>query len=386
MTQDKPLCYAPFIGMYATTTNQYAPCCVSKKWLDTDPETFWSSEKIQKIRKQLLDGKWPDTCSYCKIKQEKKLKSEVDLWDKYYSNYANNVELSIEYGNELKHPMLLDYRTSNTCNLKCRMCSPNFSSKIEEEAKNNPELQKWLYLKNKKSNNYNDFINYTKDLNLSIIKIMGGEPTIDTNVIRFLEHIIEAHDKKPILRFTTNGTNLNKRFQKIMEEYDDVRVAFSVDGTDDTFEYIRTNSNWKKVKKNIENIFEKKLCTDYGFNVVLMPYNIFNIKELLDWFYTLYIRGYCFYIYFSTSDINYTSLKAVLKEDIDQAIKDIKIWLSDKEDFANSIDGISELLSLLEKTNFCKDSYYQFKEFNNLLDKIRKTQLLLLNKKFGKYV
>lgn len=383
MIENKPLCYAPFIGMYATSTGQYAPCCVSKTIHSHSPVEFWTSNSMQDIRLKMMQQEWPESCSYCQTKQTKNLGNDIKIWDDSFNSVKADVEIT--NGNNTGGPLFLDYRPSNICNLKCRMCTPQSSSQIEKEIIENPILNNWFTLDNNKINNFDVFLEYTSNLNLKKIKILGGEPTIDESTILFLEKIINNNRELPILRFTTNGTNLNTRFRKIMSFFPEVRVNFSIDGTEKVYEYIRTNANWHKTKKNIENVFKKNLASQYVFNTLLMPYNIFHLTDLLEWYYELYKKGYKFNLYFDTSDITFTSLSAVLPEDIDYAIESTKRFFEHIDPSFIVIDGMSNLLPLLNTSKFNKYAHNQFKQYNLNLDDIRKTKLLDIDKRFINY-
>jgi sulfatase maturation enzyme AslB (radical SAM superfamily) len=377
-----PLCYAPFIGMYADYNGNYAPCCVAEK-VSSAARDFWTGEQVVGMRKKMLANEWPDECSYCKNRESSGLKSDIELWKIAYAKV--NKPLDLIQGTDNTGPYYIDMRPGNKCNLKCRMCGPQFSSQWVTEINDNPGVGlDWLMVESNDSEGFHDFMNYAANQNLIEIKILGGEPTIDENVIVFLENMITTQQKLPRLRFTTNATNLNKRFQKIMSSFDGVHVVFSVDAVSREFEYIRTNANWIKVKNNIEKIFEKELASHCDFNTVLMPYNIFSIIPLLKWYKSLFDKGYRFSVLFSDSAVGYTSLSAVLERDLLQAISDIEQYLSTVDNDFRSV--VSEILLLLNSTHFNHNNYCQFKEYNNLLDSVRQTSLLSLNERFSDYV
>jgi sulfatase maturation enzyme AslB (radical SAM superfamily) len=377
-----PLCYAPFIGMYADYTGNYAPCCVAEK-VSSAARDFWTGEQVVGMRKKMLANEWPDECSYCKNRESNGLTSDIELWKIAYANV--NKPLDLIHGTDNMGPYYLDMRPGNECNLKCRMCGPQFSSQWVTEINNNPKIGlNWLMYENKNSQDFLDFINYSDNQNLLEIKILGGEPTIDEKVILFLENMITTQKKLPRLRFTTNATNLNKRFQKIMSSFDSIHIVFSVDATGREFDYIRTNANWTKVKNNIEKIFEKDLASHCDFNSVLMPYNIFSIIPLLEWYKSLFDRGYRFSVLFSDSAVGYTSLSAVLEHDLLHAVAGVEQYLSTVNDDFRMV--VSEILPLLKSVQSDHHNHSQFKEYNNLLDNVRQTSLLSLNERFSDYV
>ena len=379
MTQDKPLCYAPFIGMYATGYEQYAPCCVAKKdrYKNLDPADYWQSKQLQNIRKDLLNGKWPDVCSFCKNKSEKGLKNETWIWDQRISKV--DAELDIQYGNTTKGPIFLDYRPSNLCNLKCRMCVPNASSQITEEFQENPDMQKWFKAPEKIVKNFDLFKNFSNSINLKQIKILGGEPTLDPLVLDFLEGIIDNYETLPELRFTTNGTNLNSRFRNIMKKFDNIHIVFSIDAVGSAYEYIRTNASWKKTKKIVEEVFENDMAKLYGFNIVLMPYNIFHLTDLLDWFKELQDKNYEFETLYDLSETHTTEMSSVLPDHMSMAIQSLRDW-SLKNNY-----NVDDILELLESVTFDEEAFDNFRDYNNSLDIIRNTSLITLDKRFASY-
>ena len=129
------------------------------------------------------------------------------------------------------------------------MCVPNASSQITKEFQEHKDMQEWFSAPDKVVKNFDAFKDFTGSIELKQIKILGGEPTMDPLVLDFLETIIDNYEILPALRFTTNGTNLNKRFRNIMEKFEDIHIVFSIDAVGDAYEYVRTNANWSKTKK-----------------------------------------------------------------------------------------------------------------------------------------
>jgi organic radical activating enzyme len=373
----RPLCYAPFVGIYA-------PCCVSENFVSDDPDVFWTSKTMQDIRQSLLDQKFPESCNYCKVRVEKNRYNDIHIWDDFVRYELKNIKCDIvEYGNETKGPVQLDFRTSNKCNFKCRMCVPSNSDKIEEEVKNNVILKQYY---NKTIYFDNELPKLITDSKFKNIKLLGGEPTLDPQVLEYLEHILNTYDELPVLRITTNGSNFNQRFQNILEKFNTVKLRFSVDGTDEVYNYIRTNGNWEKTKNIIEKTIQLKTIKKFGFNIVLMPYNIFNLTKLLDWLYTIYKEGYEFDAMWDTSDADHTGIPAVLPEHKKQCLDSINEWISNADRKFIKMIKIDNIVNVLENTEYQEECYNTFKRFNNTLDNIRKTNLLNLDKRFKEYV
>lgn len=381
MNKNKPLCYAPFIGMYAVSSNKYAPCCVSSRIKAGSPVTFWSSSEMQSIRKELISHTWPSTCIECKNLAENNLTYETDYWDSEFTKC--NVEIDVVAGNNLGHPLVLDYRPSNLCNLKCRMCVPQASSQWETEIQQHPKLAVWFDPVYKNKDNFNQILEYILSINLYKLKLLGGEPTIDPSILLILEHVKLKYTTLPILRFTTNATNITSKFKQTISQFDTVDIALSIDGTSSTFNYIRTNAIWENVQRNVYEIFDDQIATTVAFNTVITPYTLFNIIELLDWFYMLHNKGYHFVVNFFTSSDNKTSIHAILANDMHWLITQVQEWLYGKDiQFTNRVNGI---LPILNSAVFDVSAYNDFINYNSLLDEIRNTQLLELNPLFTNY-
>lgn len=355
MTQDKPLCYAPFIGMYTTGYGEYAPCCVATKHtLDMTAAEYWNSEQLGAIRTQLTQHKWPADCSYCERKAQRGLKTEADIWKRHYERTPVTEP----------HLLYLDYRPSNTCNLKCRMCVPNSSSLINSEALEYADQYRG-FRKHRTLNvtDFDEFKKFLSECELQEIKVLGGEPTMDPLAIEALEAV-----QCKRLRITTNATNLNRRFRNILERFEHVHIVFSLDATGDVYDYIRTNASWPKVSKRIRTMFDEHLADIYGFNVVCQPYNIFNLPQLEEWFSNI---PHEFDVNWDDSDVDYTSLACVLPEHIEWALERVS-------------DPV--LISILQSTVFDPQLHDKFKKYNRMLDDIRSTNLIELDKRFEQYI
>jgi len=367
----KPLCYAPFIGLYASNKDGYAPCCVSKKFDSAGPEQFWSGEVMSRIRKSLLLGEFPNSCKLCASKVANGLRSDVDFWAHEYKLAG---EPDISYPTK---PIILDYRPSNQCNLKCRMCGSAASSSIENEVKANPELAKWYGTPRSELNISDKMIEYVHSLDLLKVKILGGEPSIDPGVWDFMSAMANQK-RKPTLKITTNGTSMNPKFIELLSKFDKLEVTFSVDAIGETYDYIRTNARWKNTERNILQFMSTSSCSLF-FNVVLTPFNIFSLNPLIDWFYDLWFRGYKFGVNFSDSDDDITGLSAILIVHVDDAINALNI---------NKLRAIGslELISILEKSEFDESAHESFKRFATALDRVRKTRLTDLDYRFHEYI
>ena len=360
----KPLCYAPWINLLRKNRKTYAPCCVSERRQFDSYDDYKNSEWLNDIKESMLKNKWSSACTYCQVREEQNIKSDRWMYDKYYNKMDENFE-TVEF------PPYIDVRYSNTCNLKCRMCSPHSSSKIENEYTKDKDLYVEFYgpyFKNQTVEGF-DFTNK----HIKKIKVLGGEPTVDIELHKFLKNMI-ANNTVDKISFTTNGTNLNDYFMKILEPVEEKSVTFSVDAVDKTYEYIRTNSNWNVVNKNIHRAFEEMDFDAYGFNVVLTPYIAFDITALFDWFLSLHIKGYDFWLIYDDSNELFTSLSCLTDEHLEYLKQSAYDWVEE-----NSFTGMEyiyrDAIIIIENIVSDEQNNKKFIHYNTYLDRIRDTKL-----------
>lgn len=371
MTDKKPLCYAPFIHMRASSFG-YSPCCVYTEAQSAEsPDAYWKSEHLKTIRKQLLDGQFPSGCSLCKYNKDHGTYVQTTQFDTMY--FYNHVEINVEKGNTTGLPVAVEYKPSNRCNLACRMCRPSDSDMIEKEAK------KYNLINRYNDNKYpkidptpvEDYIIANK---IKKVAVLGGETALDTKAIAFLEKL----DKSVRIQSTTNATTLNKKYAAMFK---DINLVLSVDGVGKTYEYIRTNAKWHITEQNIYTIFNTYTPKTVCINFVMTPYNVFNLEESLLWFDRLEnTTRKPFNVYFSDSDDYVTKLNVVLDKHIDSVVDQL---------YASSIkktERLFEVLRILQGQQHDEQAHKKFVEYNNKIDSIRKTNLLDLDERFASYV
>mgnify|MGYP001162607671 FL=1 len=143
------------------------------------------------------------------------------------------------------------------------MCVSEWSSQIADEILKNPNEdwggdtpdKKLIELDDDTWESLDKWIPYVKRVFMT-----GGEPTIIKRNLDYIQKIIDTGYSKNIeLIFTTNATNVNKEFLKVIKDFDKVHFSVSIDGTGDLANYIRFPSNWDKVKENLYTIGQNQV-------------------------------------------------------------------------------------------------------------------------------
>ena len=88
------------------------------------------------------------------------------------------------------------------------------------------------------------FKNFIKDLKTNYVKIefQGGEPTIRLDIIEDIIKYCKKLNKEFEFIICTNLSNLNEKFQEILE-YPQVKISTSLDGNELVTSANRTNDN-----------------------------------------------------------------------------------------------------------------------------------------------
>ncbi len=270
---------------------------------NTSMEHVWNSEHVRNTRLKMIAGEEIPECTKCVEQESRGYKSMRSTANKEI-NY-NNTDKN---GNVLTMPNTMELHYGNVCNLKCRMCSQNYSNQVGKElleiGNSDPEFLQWVIKQSGNVNNWtnnlsveytwfeneknkkklNDFI----DKNISQLTVIGGEPTIIPEFYELFEHC----DKNGTLgkkQFTivTNLTNTNHNMTKWLPKLKNWTVWASLDGIGSRTEYIRYPSNFEKIKENL-NFYKSILRQHKHGKIVFSPaiqlLNIDQLDEMLEWF------------------------------------------------------------------------------------------------------
>jgi MoaA/NifB/PqqE/SkfB family radical SAM enzyme len=270
---------------------------------NTSMEHVWNSEHVRNTRLKMIAGEQIPECIKCVEQESRGYKSMRSLANKKI-NYDN----TDKNGTVLTMPNTMELHYGNVCNLKCRMCSQNYSNQIGKElleiGNSDPEFLQWVIKQSGNVNNWtnnlsveykwfeneknkkklNDFINK----NISQLTVIGGEPTIIPEFYELFEHC----DKNRTLgkkQFTivTNLTNINDKMTRWLPKLKHWTLWASLDGIGARTEYIRYPSNFEKIKENL-NFYKSILRQHKNGKIVFSPaiqlLNIDQLDEMLEWF------------------------------------------------------------------------------------------------------
>jgi len=267
-------------------------CCIARdRVTDSDGKEYtlgetsirdiFHSDYYKNIRQEIREGKMPSNCEPCWRDERNGVKSKRQI----YNEYAEFRYDEIDYSSEPDMPEDLQLILSTTCNLKCRTCNPNYSSKWVKEA----EERKMPYIKESVKIEMSD-LNKSKFWtklddwlpHAKYLEIMGGEPFYMKEFKIFAEKLIDDGIAKNVhINLSTNGTTLNKKFlQKMIDNFASVGFNVSIDGAvAKRFEYLRHGANWKEVSKNLDYFHSLTPGIAIGITMTVSSLNVMYLAE-----------------------------------------------------------------------------------------------------------
>lgn len=260
-------CVAPWYSIHVGSTGKLAPCCEFGVSLHpyNHIQQYFESPELEQVRQDLLNGVRNANCSRCWKKEDNGADSL-----RLISNRTIGPNTNRPIMEQIKEPKLSDIKSfdlvlGNLCNLKCVMCNPGESSQLLAEANLNPTL------KNRYNKKYiqkdfdwpkgDDFVDWCNEhLPKAIhIKFTGGEPFIIPWIQTVLDKIPDEQKKRCILHFTTNLTIVNLGLFENFSKFKEVWLSVSVEGIQETHEYLRYGHKWETLETNIRLIQEMKI-------------------------------------------------------------------------------------------------------------------------------
>ena len=273
------LCMAPWTHTYLSPQTERRMCCASREpaqnfeqYIDTAAGTgryipitldqHWNSDHMRSVRVRMMKGETLPECDVCNNKL-----LNTDVYRSYFNQlfghkYESAMAATDDTGHTTLKPVSWDYRFSNLCNFKCRMCGDMLSSSWESEQRQHGMID-WSNSKNnwmrpevrKEISQFQDtqieaeFAEAVEQHRVEEVYWVGGEPLMYEQHWRYMKRIIELGDGQRVYaRYNTNlsrvdygGINL---YRDVLAHLRDWQICASIDGTGKTGEYIRTGLDY----------------------------------------------------------------------------------------------------------------------------------------------
>jgi len=283
-------CPLPFFHMSVMNKGLAKACCVYEYDIESvkksSLESVFDSQPWIDIRKDFIDGKRHDGCRHCWKLEDQGIMSNrqwhLDFYEKamFVGDWIKNLKLRS-----------LDYRPSNICNFKCRICSPSSSSLFAAE-----KLSRETYpaeisrLKDivVQGQWFNDDPRFFQEIqrllpNMVQIDFYGGEPFLLKQLSTLLETAVESDVAQNIrLHFNTNGSIWPEHLIPLMSKFKKVDISVSIDNIKERFELER-GGQWSEIEHNILKFLDLGAPFMISVTPTINIQNVLYLPEFLDW-------------------------------------------------------------------------------------------------------
>lgn len=312
---------APWTHTYLSPQTERRMCCASREpaqnfqqYIDTNVgtgryipitlEEHWNSEHMRSVRRRMLAG---ETLPECEVCNDKLLNTSVyrDYFNQMFeSRLADVLEQTNETGHTTMQPISWDYRFSNLCNFKCRMCGDMLSSAWESEQRthgminwSNPQ-NAWMepsvrgeIHKFQTTQIEAEFAKAVEEHRVEEVYWVGGEPLMYEQHWKYMKRIIDLGDGKQVYaRYNTNLSRVDYRginlYRDILGHLRDYQICASLDGTGAIGEYIRTGLDYNQWRDNFKQGVERQahrrqMRIDFTLTLPGM-FEVLNIQQLAE--------------------------------------------------------------------------------------------------------
>jgi len=196
-------CILPWIHLILLPDGLLRVCCVAGEYIKKNGvpmsvyhypvEEIWNSEHMRSVRRRMLQGRSVPGCTHCyllektsgssyRIQSNTRWSAKLGRLFHELVNESTSLDFAVP-----RLPLYLQLVPGNSCNLKCRMCSPLFSSQIEKDDVH----RRWSP---KLTEGTAEFIDWTQD------QVSIG-PQLKQGIDITGVHSLEIHDNR-LLRWT----------------------------------------------------------------------------------------------------------------------------------------------------------------------------------------
>lgn len=308
------LCLAKWQQTSLHLTNGYTNSCyhpplhrIDEHAIQSNPSALHNTDQKRQERRDMLDGKKPDGCSYCW-----RIEATGNLSDRHYRSgepWAAEAYTDITTKDPAAWdvvPSYVEVNFSNVCNLRCSYCSPQFSSAWQKEINehgayptsnkhNDPSYfsGERRIIPNREHNPYVEaFWRWWPDLypKLKHFRMTGGEPMLDRNTYRVFDYVIDNPKPDLHLNVTSNFSQTPEVFDRYMKSVNAITEQdcvehfmqfVSVDAYGDRAEYIRDGLSFLPMAHNAQRYLGSPHRKSLTFIITMNNMNIGGLQDLL---------------------------------------------------------------------------------------------------------
>ena len=265
---------------------------------------IWNSDSMRNIRRAMVHGEVLPDCENTCISKEKAGSLTRRLWEnrQWEIGYVAKEGVSItdlkadavRNNFSVKYPPFAYALTpNNLCNLACRMCSANFSSRVENDSVHSRWARRTIPSTELLSSRFpgkhhwiqeDDFLFgelFTNNVQLQNVSFSGGEALINPNVLSTIKYLSTHGDpKKLIIYIATNGTIYDDEVFDLAKYFKLMNLGVSIDAIENGNEYIRYGTNWQVMKNNLLRM-ASLANVSLRVTSTIQAYNVLEFSKLL---------------------------------------------------------------------------------------------------------
>lgn len=383
--KSKTFCVAPWFQIRNRNSMEKRVCCVIKSPADNNtvnltPLEYLNSDPIIELKTQLSEGERPSVCSACWTDEDNGNRSlrqslnsvltESDDRNTWVDSYFKHKK---DYTSDLI--LMADVTMGNTCNYECVMCNPGDSSLIytdwikrkdsifvKERIEHTPDyfdIVKFDGFKNLKYKEYIDSV-IKNNKHLKYLKLLGGEPLLDNNLIDMLANLDSKIKKNLKLTFVTNGSVDILSILNTIGTFKHVHISVSLEGVGRVQEFARYRSNWNTVSNNILNVLNHGI--DITVHHSFQTTTVLGFVDLLNWCKQHSIKMSCGIV----EDPDYLSIRALpddLKNEVIELITQNRNLINDANNVADTELSYENLILKIKNIEFDPELHKKFFEY-----------------------
>lgn len=222
---------------------------------------WYSSEPMRQARERMFDNDRWKFCRRCHYEEEISTTSRRHRSNQKSVIFKENFKLSFKQSPGYEKftdsefdgmPIDLHIDLGNYCNLACKMCTPEASSRIASQHKT------WKMLDSTPVDWTNDQATWDRFLaeiitipELKNLHFMGGETLIQPRFEECIDYLIANNKTNVCISFVTNGTIYKESIVKKLKLFPRAGIEVSIESTGPTNAYTRQGTNTNEVLANI---------------------------------------------------------------------------------------------------------------------------------------
>jgi len=283
---DKTVCIAPWIHLHTWPNNNVYPCCLTAmedsvgSLNENTLEEVWNNDKMKALRFDMIQGRRPETCARCFEQEDHGQSSLRNHLNRTFERHMPLVDSTNKDGSlddfSIKY---WDFRFSNICNMRCRMCGPQLSTGWYEETK-----QIFGSLPDDVPNNKVNLWEQIQPLfdTVEDIYFAGGEPLIMEEHYKILNKLVEMEKTDVVIRYNSNFSQLRYKKLDVLDVwplFKQVEMGASLDAYGELAEYIRKGTIWSDIVENRKQMKDRAPNARFFINCTIGVMNSYHIVD-----------------------------------------------------------------------------------------------------------